>query len=219
MWNNTKHLALLVIFSLTTVLCFSQTGEEKFIPENFLHVKLGSTMNLYNSSLFQSLNDIEDGNGHFSPAHPVNFNPMVEVGFERQFAKHFGLMLHLGFMQTRNAYIYDNDYSASAISVNFHKQGKVIANIPNFGLEPVFYLKNTRFMIGTGFYKYYYSFKPMDVGYIHFDLNLEGIAIYNRVSVMQTFKLSSRNVSLTASYFGFLRKFDNGFQLALGMEL
>jgi hypothetical protein len=215
MWSNICRTFVSFLFTLGPVFSFSQTGEEIFVPENFIHIKLGTTTNLYNAGLFKSLNDIEDGNGRFTPATQVNFNPLAEIDFERQMTKHFGLMLHLGFTQTRGTYIYDNNTSF----VDFHQKGSVIANIPNFGLMPVFYIKNTRFMIGSGFYKYYFRFRPMDAGYIHFNLNLEGSMIYNRVSVMQTFKLSSRNASLTASYFGFQRKFDNGFQLALGIEI
>ena len=212
----------LSIFSvvISNVLFSQEKVKEQFVSESFFHFKLGTTLNLKNENLYSELNTLENNSNSFSTAKTISFNPMFEMAFERKMARHFGLTLNLGFTQTRQHYKYHNTTGANATNpANYPKEGLILSNIPNFSLMPTFYIKNTRLMVGTGLYKYYYSFKPMDVGTIHFNLNLEGIMIYNRVSVMQSFEIGSYNLSVTGSYFGFFRKFDSGFQLALGLVI
>ena len=74
-------------------------------------------------------------------------------------------------------------------------------------------------MVGTGLYKYYFTFNPLSAGPYWFNLNIEGMTFYNKVSIMQLFKIKSQQLSITGSYFGFMKKFDSGFQLAVGFVL
>ena len=197
---------LIFLLLMTSISFFSQTEKkEKFKAETLLHLKIGTTLNLNNQSLLKDLNG--NSSNAFSFAKPYNFNPLAEVGFEFHFAKYLGLNINLGFTQTR-------------LSYNYHQYtGDIISNIPHVSVMPTLYFKNTRLMVGTGLYKYYFTFNPLSAGPYWFNLNIEGMAFYNKVSIMQLFKIKSHQLSITGSYFGFMKKFDSGFQLAVGFVL
>ncbi|MES2514570.1 MAG: hypothetical protein V4580_10520 [Bacteroidota bacterium] len=72
--------------------------KQKFASEKTLHIKIGSTLNYVNTSLYGILNSLESD--VFSPARNNAFNPSADLEFDNQFSKHFGINLDLGFMQT-----------------------------------------------------------------------------------------------------------------------
>jgi hypothetical protein len=182
--------------------------KKSFSSEKYLHLKIGTTINTLNSSLFKSLNYPEINKPIFVSTYAIAYNPCVKIAFEYKFLKNFGLNTDFGFTQTRHHYLYDNDY-----------KGSIICNIPNANIQPTVYIKNTRFMFGGGFYKYYFYFIPDKIGQNMFNFNIEGYTLTSIVSIMQVIKIKGNDVSLTASYFGLNHKFDNGFQFNLGLVL
>ena len=205
------------IFLLFSHTLFSQKEEKvKFDSEKFLNFKIGSTANFTNSKIYETLNFSSDD--VFTPAQNINYNPSADVEFENHFLKYFGISLGVGFMQTRHHYKYT--YAGSATITNkYQTDGLILCNIPHFNINPSFYLKNTRFFAGLGIYKYYYSFKPMDIGNLSFNLNSDGLAFYSNVGVTQSFDIKSHRFNFTINYFGLTEKFDNGIQIAFGLSL
>lgn len=204
-------------FILLPFFLFSQKEEKaKFDSENLLNFKVGATANFTNEKIYKILN--YSNTDIFTPFQNINYNPSVDIEFENHFSKYVGLSLGLGFMQTRQHYTYT--YNGSSIITNHYEtDGRIICNIPHFNLNPSFYIKNTRFFTGLGIYKYYYSFKPMDIGNLSFDLNSEGFSIYSNVGITESFDLKRYKLTLTVNYFGLAKKFDSGLQIALGLAL
>jgi hypothetical protein len=86
-------------------------------------------------------------------------------------------------------------------------------------VSPSFYIKNTRFNAGLGLYKYYYSFNPLSVGGLNFNLNSEGLLLYSNIGVTESIDVKCYTITISVNYFGPLKRFDNGFQIALGLAL
>lgn len=207
---------ILVVFIAISVNVIGQESayKEKFVSEKWLNIKIGSTINLTNIGMYKLLNESFVNSNAFTSTKSTAYNPLVELGFEKQFFKYFGLEVDFGFTQTRHNYSY-NDLSSNYGLNN----GSILCNIPNLNIRPTFYCKKTSLQVGLGLYKYYYSFKPYDVGNVHFDLNSEGLALYSSIGLRQIFNVKSYRFSATASYFGLTKKYDNGFQLALGIAI
>jgi hypothetical protein len=213
---------LIIIFLIFASALSAQEKKEKkkFVPDKWLHIKLGTTINLYNAELYKSLNESNTINPSFVSAKNTAINPMGEISFESQFSKYIGINIGFGFMQTRHNYNFDYTKTSSYSSPTQYSQtGLILCNIPNLNIQPTFYLKNTRIMVGAGLYKYYYYFNPISIAGGAFNLNAEGITIYSKISIMQLIHLKSNDMTITGSYFGIQKKFDNGFQLTLGLAL
>lgn len=208
---NKSYYFIILCFCITyprLVMSDDSLIKKSFSSEKNLHLKIGTTINMLNSNLFKSLNYPEIKNPIFVSTNSVAYNPCVKIAFEYKFHKKFGLNTDFGFTQTRHHYLYDNTYN-----------GTIICNIPNANIQPTVYIKNTRFMFGGGYYKYYLYFIPDKIGQNIFNFNIEGYTLTSIVSIMQTLKLKGNDVSITVSYFGLKHNFDNGFQINLGLVL
>lgn len=190
-----KNLAIIFFVLPITLIC--QEEKEKFVKEKYLHFKIGSTINFYNAALYNSV--IKEFNNALviDPATEIQYNPLVEVGFESRFSKLFGINIGFGFTQTRHYYV--NDYRYPPL---------IISNIPNFNIRPTFYYKNTGLQLGLGLYKYYY-----------YGFSGEGLAIYSSIGIMQSVDIKTHRFTITASYFGPAKIYDSGFQLSFGIAL
>lgn len=219
-----KYILFTILFM--PALLFSQTEEkEKFIKENFCHIKFGSTFNNTNAVLFKMLNFSETD--VFTPQKNIYYNPSVDIEFENHFSRYVGLSIDLGFMQTRQRYHYTNTNS-SPVSYNNNNNnnkpqispsdGLVLCNIPHLNIAPTFYITNkTRIYVGFGLYKYYYHFNPIQIGNFGFNLNAEGLAIYSNIGISQKFDFRRFNCSVTINYFGLTKRYDSGIQVGLGV--
>ena len=208
-----------VLFFCLIIPCFlysQKDVKEKYSSEKLLNFKVGTTANFTNDRLYRILN--YPNTDVLVPIQNPNYNPLAVVEFENHFSKYIGLSLGVGFMQTRHNYKHTSMSLSTSIS-NGSKSGLIICNIPHFNINPSFYIKNTRIFGGLGIYKYYYSFKPMDVGNLSFDLNSEGLALYSNIGITQSFDVKTYKLTLTLNYFGLTKNYDSGLQIAIGLAL
>lgn len=211
-----------LFFSLLFIVPFMMLAQEKpekekFVSETTFHVKAGTILNFRNAKLFEQLNT--SGSDVFTSTSSVNANPLVHLEFDNHFLKCFGFNIALGFMQTRSNYHYESvNYNMyySANPANYKQDGLILCNIPHLTISPSFYIYNTRFNVGLGLYKYYYSFNPSAVGNLYFDLNSEGLLVYSSAGVTQTFDVKHLCITASVNYFGFTQRYDHGFQISLG---
>ncbi len=216
MWSNFRRY-IVFFCSLFPCLLFSQKEEKmKFEKEKFLNFKVGTIANFTNSKLYEILNFSDED--VFSSAQNPNYNPSADIEFENHFSKYIGINLGIGFMQTRHHYTYK--YNGPIVNPNkYLTDGFIICNIPHFNINPLFYLNDTRFFVGLGIYKYYYAFKPMDIGTIRFNLNSEGLAFYSNIGVTQSFDIKTYKLTFTVNYFGLTKQYDHGLNIALGLSI
>ncbi len=216
MWNR-SFVITVVIFFTSVLYAQEKIQKEKFISEKTFHIKAGTALNFRNDKLFEQLNI--SSSDVFNSTSSVNANPSVNLEFDNQFLKYFGFNINLGFMQTRNTYHYESTNYNMYYSVNpanYKQNGLILCNIPYFTISPSFYVSDTRFNIGLGLYKYYYSFNPLGVGNLHFDLNSEDLFVYSNVSITQAFHVKRVRLTASVSYFGLAKAYDHGFQISFG---
>lgn len=188
---------LTIIFFILPLTSICQEKKEKFIKEKYLHFKIGSTINVYNATLYNSVIEEFKSAQVINPANEIQYNPLVEVGFESRLSKFFGINIGFGFTQTRHYYID-----------NYRFKPLILSNIPNFNIRPTFYYKNTGLQLGFGLYKYYY-----------YGFSGEDLAIYSSIGIMQSVNIKTHRFIITASYFGLGKVYDSGFQFALGLAI
>lgn len=216
MWSNIMRYILFFCLLLPCLL-FSQKDEKiKFEKEKFLNFKVGAIANFTNSKLYKILNFSDED--VFSPVQNPNYNPSADIEFENHFSRYVGINFGIGFMQTRHHYNYTYN-GPTVYPAKYLTDGLIICNIPHFNISPSFYVKDTRFFAGLGIYKYYYSFKPMDIGTIRFNLNSESLALYSNVGVTQSFDIKTYKLTLTVNYFGLTKQYDHGLNIALGLSI
>lgn len=222
MWSKNGLVIVIVCFLPFIFLAQDMPKKERFVSEKTFHIKAGCAINYINTTLFKLLNFSKTN--VFTPRKNISYNPSVDLEFDTQFLKHFGINLDLGFLQTRNYYTYENTgptpigYSNSP-KLKQNNEGLILCNIPHLNFSPSFYVSNTRFNIGMGIYKYYYTFNPLSVGNVYFDLNSEGLLLYSTAGITQSVNLKAYTFTISVNYFGFSRKYDQGFQVTLGIVL
>jgi hypothetical protein len=211
--------SLLFLFS-SVAFSQSESDKLKFQSEKTIHFKVGCNFNNLNTSLFKLLNT--QSSDVFTSLNSLNYSPLAQVEFDNQLSKHWGINLALGFMQTRHNYHYESFVTSSSNIANvngYTTDGLILCNIPHINLSPSFYISNTRFNIGVGLYKYYFTFKPLSAGNYWFNPNSETNFIYSNVGITQVIEIKGNRMTLSANYYGFAKKFDNGFQLAIGISI
>lgn len=225
MWNSFRLVAVILFLVPFVFYAQEKTKKEKFVSEKTFHIKVGTTLNYVNTKILNALNS--SSTDVFTSSKNLSFNPSAEIEFDNQFSKHVGFNIAFGVMQTRLFYHYEDlsfvpyQYQSYSSSPQFqqNKNGVIISTIPHLNISPSFYISNTRFNIGLGFYKYYYTFNPKSMGGFWFNLNAEGYAIYSNVGITQAFDIKSYKFTASVNYFGFTKKYDQGFQVALGIAL
>ena len=220
MLNKVKFIIANFFIIPCIIIAQEKTEKVKFVSEKTLHIKIGATFNYLNTSLYKQLNS--SSTDIFTSNKNLNFNPSADIEFDNQFSKYIGVNISLGFMQTRHAYHYENTNTSPFYNTNptnYVQDGFILCNIPHLNISPSFYISNTRFNIGFGLYKYYYSFSPTNVGNLGFNLNSEGLIIYSNAGITQAFDIKTHTFSFSVNYFGFTKKYDQGFQVAIGLVL
>ena len=221
MWNSLK-LTCLVFFFAPFYYAQEKTEKGKFVSEKTVHIKVGTTLNYVNTTLLGYLNS--STTDVFTPNKNISANPSADIEVDNQFSKHVGFNVLLGVMQTRLHYHYEDlsfktYQSYGSTKFQEKKDGVIISTIPHLNISPSFYISNTRFNLGLGFYKYYYTFDPKNMGNFWFNLNAEGYSFYSNVGITQSFDIRSNKLTVSVNYFGLTKKYDQGFQVFLGIAL
>lgn len=222
MWNSFRLIVIILFLCPFVFYPQEKIEKEKFVPEKTFHIKLGTTLNYVNTTILNELNS--SSTDVFTTNKNLSVNPSADIEFDNQFSKHIGFNMLFGVMQTRLFYHYENlsfvpYQSYSSPQFQEKHDGVIVSTIPHLNVSPSFYISNTRFNIGLGFYKYYYTFNPKSMGNFWFNLNAEGYAFYSTVGITQVFNIRSYKCTASINYFGLTKKYDQGFQVAFGVAL
>lgn len=234
----------LIIISFYSLLSFAQKPDVKpiidtvpklkFKKETNIIIKGGITANFLNKELYRNLNDGFSSEVYKAEETSLYINPYASVGIERQFSKKFGFYFNLGFYQTLQKYTtsqrlqipFNGTISGSQIT---YREGVYEYLNNNVFLEilPSYKIKRTRFLAGfnitrtspTVSSKVTITNPSTGESEIEIfkDKPEESYHLYSTIGVMQCFPVKTFEMSISASYFGFLQKYDSGFNLMVGI--
>ncbi|MBA4239522.1 MAG: hypothetical protein C0448_02260 [Sphingobacteriaceae bacterium] len=236
-----KHLILLSL-SIISFLTYAQKpdvipiidtlAKPKFKKEVNVLIKAGTTVNFLNKELYKILNEGLKQE-LYVPDNPSTLfvNPYFSVGLEAQFSEKLGFHFNLGFHQTLQKYTTNYSSNNGNTSNNNYvyrvSAYEYLNNNVFLEILPYFKYKSTRFLAGfnltsssptvtnkisitnlnTGVTQYYTIKDKPEVSY----------HAYSTIGIIQSFPVKTIEMTVTASYFGFLKKYDSGFNLMLGV--
>jgi len=235
-----KHL-LSILFCFISFLSFSQKpdvvpiiepeAKPKFKKETNIIIKAGTTLNFINKELYKKLND---GPYEYKPeSSSFYINPCLSIGIERQFLKRFGFHLNLGFYQTLQKYTTSQQIQIPSNGANIsnsisYQEGvhQYLHNNIFAELLPTYKYKHTRFLAGFNLTRSSPTVSAQititnsstgDVEVITAkDKPAESNHVYSTIGIMHSFPVKTIEMTVSASYFGFLKKYDSGFNLMVG---
>lgn len=233
---------LFILFCFVSFLIFGQkpnvtpivdtTIKPKFKKEINVLIKAGTTVNFLNKELYRTLNEGLKQE-LYVPVNPSTLfvNPYFSIGLEAQFSKKLGFHFNLGFYQTLQKYTTNYNSNNGSTSTNNYlyrvSAYEYLNNNVFLEILPHFKFRSTRFLAGfnltrsnptvtnkisttnlnTGVTQYYtIKEKP-----------LESYHAYSMIGIMQSFPVKRIEITVSASYFGFLKKYDSGFNIMLGV--
>lgn len=238
-----KHLTLLIL-SCYSLLSYAQKPsvspiidtetKPKFKKETNITIKGGITANFLNKELYRKLNDGFSTEVYKAEETSLYINPYASVGIERQFSKKFGFHFNIGFYQTLQKYTtsqrlqipFNGTISGSQTS---YRAGVYEYLNNNVFLEilPSYRIKRTRFLAGFNITR---SSPTISSRVTITDPNTgntevttfkdkpeESYHAYSTIGVMHSFPVKTIEMTVSASYFGFLQKYDSGFNLMVGV--
>lgn len=237
-----KHL-LSILFSLLSFLTFSQKpdvvpiiepeAKPKFKKETTIIIKGGITANFFNKELYRKLNDGYSSEIYKPEQTSLYINPYVSIGLERLFSKKIGFQLNFGFYQTLQKYStsqtlqipFNGTVSGSRIT---YRTGvyEYLNNNVFIDFLPVFKIKSTRFLAGVNITRTSPTISTRvtitdpSTGESEIetfkDRPEESYHAYSTIGIMQSFPIKTHEIIISATYFGFLKKYDSGFNLMVG---
>lgn len=229
-----KTLFLLITIALQQTNIKAQTTDAPFIKESKVGFKFGTTINGVNTTLYKNLND-GFSSELYKPTNTTYFiNPYASVGIEYHFLKHAALHFNLGFYQTLQKYSGNYNYQStgaltvSGSNVGYEKMAtsEYINNNVFLELLPTYIYKHTRLLAGLNITRTSptiitkvtvtdYNTGKKTTENIK-DRPEESYHIYSIIGVMQGFPIKSNELTVSVSYFGLLKKYDSGINIALG---
>lgn len=207
-------------------------AKPKFKKETNIIIKAGTTLNFINKELYKKLND---GSYEYKPeSSSFYINPCLSIGIERQFLKRFGFHFNLGFYQTLQKYTTSQKIQIPSYGTNIsnsisYQEGvhQYLHNNVFAELLPTYKYKHTRFLAGFNLTRSsptvsaQITITNSSTGDIEVitakDKPAESNHLYSTIGIMQSFPVKTIEITVSASYFGFLKKYDSGFNLMLGV--
>jgi hypothetical protein len=236
-----KHL-LSILFGVLSFLTFAQKPDvvpiidpelkPKLKKETNVIIKAGTTLNFINKELYKILND---GSYEYKPeSSSFYINPCLSIGIERQFLKRFGFHFNFGFYQTLQKYTTSKEiqipFNGTNISNSISYREGVHQYLHNnifAELLPTYKYKHTRFLAGFNLTRSSPTVSAQititnsstgDVEVITAkDKPEESYHVYSMIGVIQGFPVKTIELTVSASYFGILKKYDSGFNLMFGV--
>ena len=238
-----KYLLSIIFYSIT-LITFAQKPDvvpivepetkPKFKKENNIIIKAGVTANFLNKELYRKLNDGFSSEVYKPEQTTLYLNPYVSIGLERQFAKKLGFQLNFGFYQTLQNYTtsqtlqipFNGTVSGSKTT---YRTGtyEYLNNNVFLDFLPVFKIKNTRLFAGVNGTRTSPTISTRvtitdpNTGQseieIFKDKPEESYHVYSTLGIMQSFPIKTVEITVSGSYFGFLKKYDSGFNLMVGV--
>lgn len=236
-----KHL-LSILFGFLSFLTFAQKPDvvpiidpelkPKLKKETNVIIKAGTTLNFINKELYKILND---GSYEYKPeSSSFYINPCLSIGIERQFLKRFGFHFNFGFYQTLQKYTTSKEiqipFNGTNISNSISYREGVHQYLHNnifAELLPTYKYKHTRFLAGFNLTRSSPTVSAQititnsstgDVEVITAkDKPEESYHVYSMIGVMHGFPVKTIELTVSASYFGILKKYDSGFNLMFGV--
>lgn len=207
-------------------------AKPKFKKETNIIIKGGITANFLNKELYRKLND---GLYEYKPeSSSFYINPYLGIGIERQFSKRFGFHFNFGFYQTLQKYTTSKKIEIPSNGANIsnsisYREGvhQYLHNNIFAELLPTFKYKHTRFLAGFNLSRSSPTVSAQititnsstgDVEVITAkDRPEESYHTYSMIGIMQSFPVKTIELTVSASYFGILKKYDSGFNLMFGV--
>lgn len=234
-----------ILFSLSIISFFSYAQKPdvtpiieaevkpKFKKETNIIIKGGITANFLNKALYRKLNNGFSTEVYKAEEISLFINPYASVGIERQFSKKFGFHFNLGFYQTLQKYTTSRKiqipFNGTNISNSISYQEGAHQYLHNnvfAELLPSYKYKRTRFLAGFNLTRSsptvsaQITITDSSTGDIEVitakDKPEESYHLYSTVGIMQSFPIKTFEITVTGSYFGFLQKYDSGFNLLVG---
>jgi hypothetical protein len=196
-------------------------------------IKFGTTINFINKELYKKLNN---GIGTYV-ANNASFyiNPYASIGIEGQLSKKFGLQFCIGFYQTLQKYTTSNRIqfsynSGTNLNNNYtnyqESSSEYLNNNVFFELLPSYKYKHTRFLAGFNITRTSptvsarVTITDLRTGEVEVQLIRdkpeESYHVYSMLGIMQGFPIKKHELTISVTYFGFLKKYDSGLNLCLG---
>jgi hypothetical protein len=234
MLNKIPFIFYMTCIGHTTLCCQTNDTEPQFIKETHVTLKAGITINTVNKALYNKLNDGTSAQPYQPTDVTFFINPYAGIGFERHFAKHIALHINVGYYQTLQKYKSVSYSSASnptsvygsSLAHEISSETQYLNNNIFLELLPVYVYKHTRILGGLNITRSsptVYStvtvtdFNGQVIGHDKIkDMPEETYHAYSMVGILQGFKIGSHELTLSASYFGLLKKYDSGTNMAIG---
>lgn len=229
-----KTLTLILIIILLQSKLDGQTTETPFSKETKVGFKFGTTINSVNTTLYKNLND-GLSTELYKPTNISYFiNPYACVGIEYHFLKHAAIHFNLGFYQTLQKYSGSHNYQPSGaatvygsnIGYNKMATSEYLNNNVFLELLPAYIYKHTRILAGLNFTRTsptiitkvtVTDYNTGEKTFVNIkDRPEESYHVYSVFGVMQGFQIKSNELTVSVSYFGLLKKYDSGINIALG---
>lgn len=234
-----KHLLsiLLCLFAFLTYAQKPNTNpaidtvtKPKFKKGINILIKAGTTVNFLNEELYRTLNEGLKQE-LYVPVNPSTLfvNPYFSVGLEAQFSKNFSFHFNLGFCQTLQNYSANYNNGTTTSNSILYRESKYEYLNNNIFLEilPCYKYKSTRFFAGFDLTRsspiVYNKISTTNLNtgevenYTIKEKPEESYHAYSILGIMQSFPVKKIEITVTGSYFGFLKKYDSGVNLMVGV--
>lgn len=238
-----KHL-LSILFYLLSFLTFAQKPDvvpiidpevkPKFKKETNIIIKGGVTSNFINKVLYKNLNDGYKSEIYKAEGASLYYNPYFSIGLENLLSKKFGFHFNLGFFQTQQKYkhinntqVTSNQTAPSSGNTYYVSATKYLNNNVFLDFTPIYKIKNTRFLAGINVSRTSptittkVTITNLNTGETEvvtiMDRPEESYHVYSMLGIMHSFPVKTIEMTVSASYFGFLQKYDSGFNLMIGV--
>lgn len=210
-----------------------EKGKSSFKAESNISIKVGTTCNFINKALYRELNDGYSSEIYKAESTNLYINPCVSIGLERIITKKIGFQINFGFYQTFQKYTSSQQlqipFNGSVSGYNTTYKNGVYEYLNNnvfIDFLPVFKIKNTRFLAGVNITRTSPTISTKvtitDASTGNSEVEIfkdrpeESYHAYSTIGVMQSFPIKTHEINISASYFGFLKKYDSGFNLMIG---
>ncbi len=210
-----------------------ENSKSSFKAESNITIKVGTTCNFINKALYRELNDGFSSEMYTPESTNLYINPCVSIGLERLITKKIGFQINFGFYQTLQKYTTSQKFqvpfngSVSGTKTTY-KTGvyEYLNNNVFIDFLPVFKIKNTRFLAGVNITRTSPTISTKitvtDASSGNSEVEIfkdrpeESYHAYSTIGIMQSFPIKTHEINISVSYFGFLKKYDSGFNLMIG---
>ena len=235
-----KHY-ILILFTLLSFSIYCQKPnvinnteiKPKHKNATKVSIKIGMTCNTINKAIYKDLNKNLSSELYKSDNVSFFINPYVSIGIEEHLKRNFGFNFNIGFYQTLQKYtnivnykLQNPNYSNKYYEITSETKCQYLNNNIFLELLPTYQFKHTTILAGFNATRNSPTIKTVTTvenkttseieGYSYIDRPEESYHVYSMLGIMQCFPIKKHEFTISATYFGFLKKYDSGLNLCLG---